>query len=1068
MNKNIPVENRAHGDEIRSENRRRVIEHECQMVDQYLDRHCEDILQGVCENPVSEQRIDSLFASVKEGAAGKAIKIRHNYLAECLHKIAREHELDLPNQQRMLVLHGESAPTTPAGFYDLSIGQDWLKEFWSDIEFPRKRNDVDEHKVDAGQLVFSFIVFGGIHSKKKLLSLIAAIPKGVRHFHGLTWMDIETNQGLWRWFPDPVSLLLLKRWYKIHGGDHWPSGVNTDVSRLAFNFLKFLKALPGDLASPNRVLRLLIESSSTRDATWIEGVFHHIQRSPGATVSLPADAWARLLDKKVPPLLSKKIETDESKPVSDLRPLSGSCDSDVYAGVRAIQRVLKQATRKSAAGERDKTYQLLNAIAGDECWAPVVRVLASWCANMRRYGGRQGRLVISSIQRYFSTIANPLATILSMTGDLNALGEDEWEWVYDQLLSSSPSGKRRSDRAIVAGWFHAFMVVQFGMPEVEIEGATANGEVDADILTPAEYVRAQNILAHSEVSRRLVTVRKIVLTLGYRCGLRRTEIQKILIKDVQGLMAPVLSRPELLTRGNQFAGQKSNSGTRRLPLWALLTETELSQLQDWYQHRLKEPNTKESDLLFCAPQRGNQLIPQRHLFVPIQEAMRAASGTGSLRFHHLRHSCVTLTGVRLLERWPGELMKESWATDDAENIVMPHWGRDIFAIANRSTEWAPTRKKLWFLALLAGHASPGQTLLSYAHLMDYVNGARQAERRLPVLTLRGQSSLLGSSTGSMEVYRNRHGLTGATTARELACTVQRGWPSGICITAATNLTAFKMPDHPTLSACLEPEPYTAFMIYDALFQFNRMVAEGHSRGEATQRVADRYDLAVITVEAWLNLGERLMQQRVRDGSHRSAQSQNPGKSAETVAYKDGIGGVAMPELPQCPAPPKSKLAHGHVEDVFERVRRWMREEPEPARSALQTVSDSAQRSKTQLSFTRDENKRAYLDLLKNAGLMHLVKIRVRAPENGLSDRDIKTHWSKQFQVPQARVAIASQKSKGDRFRYGSAQVEVRPEPTLGKGGSQNTMSALRFAVFALALVRAGEAAIEDAAKEEKQ
>ena len=594
------------------------------------------------------------------------------------------------------------------------------------------------------------------------------------------------------------------------------------------------------------------------------------------------------------------------------------------------------------------------------------------------------------------------------------------------------------------------------MPEVAIEGATVNSEVDANILTPAEYVRAHSMLEHSGVSSRLIKIRQIVLTLGFRCGLRRSEVQKILIKDLQGLMAHVLSRPELLTRSNEFFGQKSGSGTRRLPLWALLTEAELGQLQTWYQQRLREPNTNQNDLLFSAPQRGNQLIPQRDLFTPIQEVMRTASGTVSLRFHHLRHSCITLIGLRLFERRPGELMREDWAQDDAGNIVMPHWGKDIYAISNRSTAWAPTRKKLWFLALLAGHASPGQTLLSYAHVMDLINSVRQAERRLPTLSLRAQANLLGSSSGSIEIFRNRKGLKGATTARELSAVTHRRWPSGVCLTAGKHLNAFEMPDLPALSERLNPEPYTAFMIYAALFLFNRMLAEGRAREEAVRAVEARFDLVAGMLEVWLKLGKRLMQQRVRAGSQRSAYSLDPDKTTQTIAFKDGDGGVKMPTLPECPSPPTAKMAQGLVEDIFERVRRWLREEPDAAFYALKTVSNGIS-SKARISYTLDGNKLTYLKFLEKAGLIHLVKIRVKSSENGLSDREVKTHWSEYFDVPKARVAIATELSKGTRFRYGSAQIAVRPDPKLGKGGAQNTMKALKFAVFILMLSCAEDA-----------
>ena len=164
----------------------------------------------------------------------------------------------------------------------------------------------------------------------------------------------------------------------------------------------------------------------------------------------------------------------------------------------------------------------------------------------------------------------------------------------------------------------------------------------------------------------------------------------------------------------------------------------------------------------------------------------------------------------------------------------------------------------------------------------------------------------------------------------------------------------------------------------------------------------------------------------------------------------------MPTLPECPSPPTAKMAQGLVEDIFERVRRWLREEPDAAFYALKTVSNGIS-SKARISYTLDGNKLTYLKFLEKAGLIHLVKIRVKSPENGLSDREVKTHWSEYFDVPKARVAIATELSKGTRFRYGSAQIAVRPDPKLGKGGAQNTMKALKFAVFILMLSCAEDA-----------
>ncbi|MBZ2170258.1 hypothetical protein [Marinobacter sp. F4216] len=345
-------------------------------------------------------------------------------------------------------------------------------------------------------------------------------------------------------------------------------------------------------------------------------------------------------------------------------------------------------------------------------------------------------------------------------------------------------------------------------------------------------------------------------------------------------------------------------------------------------------------------------------------------------------------------------------------------------------------------------------------MMDYIGGMRQRERQLPTLTLKAQANLLRVSPGSVEVFRNRHGLKGPTTALELADVSHRRWPAGVCLTAGKNLSVFTMPDHLAISDRLEPEPQTAFMIYDALFRFNWLVADGLNREAAVSSVAQTLNLSVATLDAWLNRGKHLMQQPVHEGTHRSRFSRNPLNDAQDVAFKDGLGGVRMPELPECLAPPKAEVARGLVEDIFERVGRWLREEPEMAYAALRTVTGAISSSKTQISFTKDRDKRAYLEFLERAGLKHLTRVRVRAPERELPDRVVKAHWSDQFKVPKARVVIASEVSRGHRFPFGSAQVEVKPEPKLGKSGAQNTMNALRFAVFTLMLSCAGDSTIE--------
>lgn len=88
MNRHAPIEERAHGDESRAEERRRNLEKEWRFVDLYLNDNARDILLGQCPSQLSEQRIDELFAAVKKDASGYSEKLRHNYLADRLQKAA--------------------------------------------------------------------------------------------------------------------------------------------------------------------------------------------------------------------------------------------------------------------------------------------------------------------------------------------------------------------------------------------------------------------------------------------------------------------------------------------------------------------------------------------------------------------------------------------------------------------------------------------------------------------------------------------------------------------------------------------------------------------------------------------------------------------------------------------------------------------------------------------------------------------------------------------------------------------------------------------------------------------
>lgn len=115
-------------------------------------------------------------------------------------------------------------------------------------------------------------------------------------------------------------------------------------------------------------------------------------------------------------------------------------------------------------------------------------------------------------------------------------------------------------------------------------------------------------------------------------------------------------------------------------------------------------------------------MPAEKLIKPVRDAIRIASGTPTMRFHHLRHSCASFSALRLLESFPGQLFPKEWACSDDREVIMPHWGRHWFEVLYAEDHYFPARDRIQFLTIMMGHASPGQTIRTYAHILDYALG----------------------------------------------------------------------------------------------------------------------------------------------------------------------------------------------------------------------------------------------------------------------------------------------------------------------------------------------------------
>lgn len=1070
MTRHIPTDRALHGDEYRSQHRfnadAKALEKSLTL--EIIRGDFPEIFAPIKNKTIGDSEINSLMDRVCEGLPGQEKRVRHNTIVAFLREGVRKYKWDVNIPAYATMAQAEKAIATPEAFSRLPDYRALERRFKQSLfegAYTEGLNERELRHYEAGQLVFSMISAGGLHHPAWIDAATKKLSAGIFSIEGVYWFELMSDHQLRRWFPGPLTVLLIRRWYR-RWGRWWPRESATALLQ------RFVQQVSGEIDTPLKRIGAFVSVAAMASSLESCGYIHHYQTNRNSSVSVPDTAWWRLNTKKIP----SRAETSGVQPLLnimsptvDASELRSDISVDGLVALRKVRRAL-QSKWNGVRRTRKQTAAALADIAADSRSAPIVRVLSLWCRSLvtREKARGADTLALNSIRTYLSRIGARLTIALATVGDLRELEAGDWEDIYEDIIKSAKSNAHRLNRATTARKFHDFLTDHFGLPEAFIERRGTERNVDAEILTPAEFARALQLLSQQSSEPRLARIRRLVLILGFRCGLRRGEIHKLQLRDLPGLCRPELSRPELLVRPSKYGSVKSNAGIRRLPLSVLLTLSELRELRDWVKLRLSEQITNRShELVFCDRNFSNTMLPPWLLFSPIQEAMGIASGS-SLRFHHLRHSFATFTALRLLESKPGELFCEEWARDDQGNVVMPLWGGDFSALAELASADSVTGKRLWMLGQWVGHATPGETLRSYVHLTDWAAFKRSLSVEQETLTMEQQAYLLGIDSASVSVFRARHRLKGRTDANDLVCVSSSGWPAGFRTLRLSELKGYVLPTVPEMNLDELCAPrLTAMGIYHLFHKMAVLKAKGIGDEEGVLASAAHYGVAVEQAKRWHRRAMKMMNdstdKKAVKGVSRRWSAHHQGELPTPFFERDQKKNpsATLPELAQCPAPPLPHAGQELANELFEKLLCWSQSEPEEFASALNAVENAMQRSHQQISFRSDADKKRYRRLLQQAGLCHLVTVIVKpAPDSKYNKGQIKRYWSEALDVRDSRVKLSMECAIGQRNPWGVAQLEVLPEAKLGVAARQMTMTTVRFALFAAAVAFDGDLAID--------
>jgi len=228
--------------------------------------------------------------------------------------------------------------------------------------------------------------------------------------------------------------------------------------------------------------------------------------------------------------------------------------------------------------------------------------------------------------------------------------------------------------------------------------------------------------AHGSFSFGVSSAARMMVILGFRCGLRRNEALAINWFSV----CSGGPKPELLIQPYLGHPLKSSSAKRRLPLSLLMNGDELKEILAL---ALKRQNASsgsiKADQMFAG-------VTARRLLPIIHKAMRAVTKDPSIKYHHLRHSFATWTFMRFMIGESGRIPEQlqhlaktrDWLAGSVDFCKQTHDVVCKVATVDGRPAVKPlpstTRLNAYLLAQMMGHSSPSMTFRHYIHGVDWL------------------------------------------------------------------------------------------------------------------------------------------------------------------------------------------------------------------------------------------------------------------------------------------------------------------------------------------------------------
>ncbi len=597
----------------------------------------------------------------------------------------------------------------------------WLKEAYKD-------DRLDSKETRIGALICCAALFGDCHTADHLSAIAHSLSTQTYCTESIVHIELysrknsphkkkseKTQEWVWvgRWLPDKLSLSLLASVLTnpVTGMDGHT--LNQTVSHI-------LSAV-GLTPFRGGPLSRLAELGQAAAAIERPGYLSRGQQ----TGYLSPLAWGRLLTNKIPADVmytldddqqgSKKLEGREAW-LPNLSKPGQTASGQRFK--RALQRIFNEIHTLNEAGEFSGQKKANKALAQQirqltdsmDDLPIVVRLIASWAYRLCLKGtpGTE-EPATSTLEKYIFLVLNGLLDSVG-DADFTAFTDEEYEETYWNALDVG----KQADQVQLTGQlqsFHSFLVDKLSVEECHwgaLWSLTRRkvGTVSADIVTRQEFDRALDwILSDPTLQARERYQYATMLILGYRFGIRFGEAYRLRHLDIQH--SPDWTIVYIIIRNTVFGKTKTEAGVRQVALLEQLTDREIKALQNVV---AMSATAAEDDIqagLMAQSASQRTLIDRSRLSQYLNAVLKQVSGSGYVRFHHLRHSYVSRVHAAIVAQSNPECVPvtaQIWLREPVD--LSPLTADDRFPHALKS------------LPVNIGHASLSTTVRFYTHSRD--------------------------------------------------------------------------------------------------------------------------------------------------------------------------------------------------------------------------------------------------------------------------------------------------------------------------------------------------------------